>query len=216
MGAMFALSQSSGNVLQSSGNVLSSSGNVLQSVGNVLQSAGNVLQSAGNVLQSSGNVLQSAGKLPKWYLHTAPCFSRWPWLFYQVDCLFDYVVWIDFISVEFRSCLLISAHELWEWFMLLTLFARLTYVYVLHGMVRLHYYGYLGNEGISLILVIHAFHHLFLVYYIGKDFYPAFFVVRSTVFHLLYLSHFILHETLSYQFYTSCIFILLILWFIYN
>ncbi len=42
--------------------------------------------------------------------------------------------------------------------MILTLFAQLTYVNVLHWIVRLNYYGFLVNEGIVLILVIHTFY----------------------------------------------------------
>ncbi len=59
-----------------------------------------------------------------------------------------------FISVEFNILLPISIQSLWEWIMLLTLFARLTNVSVLHWMVGLYYYGFLVNEGIHLILVM--------------------------------------------------------------
>ncbi len=40
----------------------------------------------------------------------------------------------------------------------LTLFAQLTYVNVLHWIVGLYYYGFLVNEGIGLILIIHTFY----------------------------------------------------------
>ncbi len=41
--------------------------------------------------------------------------------------------------------------------MILTLFAQLTYVNVLHWIVGLYYYGILVNDGIGLILVILTF-----------------------------------------------------------
>ncbi len=54
-------------------------------------------------------------------------------------------------------CLTISAHGLWEWLMILALFAQLTDVNVLHWIVGLYCYGFLVNEGIGLILVIQTF-----------------------------------------------------------
>ncbi len=52
----------------------------------------------------------------------------------------------------------ISAYELREWFIVLTLFAQLTYVKVLHWIVRLYYYCCLVNDGKCLILVIQKFY----------------------------------------------------------
>ncbi len=42
--------------------------------------------------------------------------------------------------------------------MFLTLFVRLTYVNVLHWIVKLYYYGFLVNVGIGLMLVIQTFY----------------------------------------------------------
>ncbi len=89
--------------------------------------------------------------------------------------------------------------------MLLPLFAQLTYVNVLCWVVRFSYYGFLINEGIGLILVIQIFH----------PFQPLW-LYDPLLFGLLYLSHIILYETLSYHFYTQIIFTLLKLWFISN
>ncbi len=59
-----------------------------------------------------------------------------------------------FYSYKFHFCLPIPCHGLWKWFMFLTLFIQLTYLNVIHRIVRLYYYGFLVNEGIGLILVI--------------------------------------------------------------
>ncbi len=53
--------------------------------------------------------------------------------------------------------------------MLLALFARLTYVNVLHWTVRLYYYGFLVNEDIHLILVIDIFHPFVLSILVDED-----------------------------------------------
>ncbi len=67
--------------------------------------------------------------------------------------LFDYVVWHDFIPVNFTFIhQFLPMHS--ENDLFLTLFAQLTYVSVLHWIVRLYYYGILVNEGICIILVI--------------------------------------------------------------
>ncbi len=48
-------------------------------------------------------------------------------------------------------------------------YAHLTYVNVLHWIVGLYYYGFLVNQGIGLILVIHT--TLSVLY--NKDVYPT-------------------------------------------
>ncbi len=73
-------------------------------------------------------------------------------------CLFYNFVWLIFRPVEFNICLPVSAHGLWYWFMLLTLFTGLTNVSVLYWTVRFYCYGFLVNEGTDLILVIQTFH----------------------------------------------------------
>ncbi len=50
--------------------------------------------------------------------------------------------------------------------MILTLFAQLTFVNVLHWIVGLYYCGFLVNEGIGLILVIQTFYPSILSVYI--------------------------------------------------
>ncbi len=57
------------------------------------------------------------------------------------------------------------------------LFARLTYVNVLHWIIRLYYYGFLVNEGIGLILVIQIWHPSSLSVLYSKDVYPTYTVV---------------------------------------
>ncbi len=57
--------------------------------------------------------------------------------------------------------------------MILTLFAQLTYVNVLHWIVGLYYYGFLANEGIGLILVIQTFYQSALNELYNKDAYPT-------------------------------------------
>ncbi len=57
--------------------------------------------------------------------------------------------------------------------MILTLIAQLIYVNVLHWRVGLYYYGFLVNEGISLILVIHTFYPSTLSVLYNKDVYPT-------------------------------------------
>ncbi len=65
--------------------------------------------------------------------------------------------------------------------MILTLFAQLTQVNVLHWIVGLYFYGILVNEGIGLILVIQTFYASTLsVLY--KDIYPTSSIVWSTTF----------------------------------
>ncbi len=79
-------------------------------------------------------------------------------------------------------CLPISAHGLWEWLMILTLFAQLAYVDVLHWIVGLYYLGFLVNEGICLILVIQTFYPSTLSVLYNKDVYPTSSIVWSTTF----------------------------------
>ncbi len=61
--------------------------------------------------------------------------------------------------------------------MILTLFAQLTYVNILHWRVELFYYGFLVNEGIGLILVIQTFYPSTLCVLYNKDVYPTSFIV---------------------------------------
>ncbi len=61
--------------------------------------------------------------------------------------------------------------------MILTLFARLTYVNVLHWIVALYYYGLLVNEGIGLILVIQTFDASTLSVLFNKNVYPTYSIV---------------------------------------
>ncbi len=85
----------------------------------------------------------------------------------------------------------ISAHGLWQWFIFLTLFARLTYVNVLHWIVRLYYYGFLVNESIGLILAIQVFYTSSLSVLYSKDVYPNSSIVWSTTFPFIALkSHY--------------------------
>ncbi len=50
---------------------------------------------------------------------------------------------------------------------------RLTYVNVLHWIVRLYYYGFLVNEGIGFILVIKTFYASTLSVLYTKDVHPT-------------------------------------------
>ncbi len=53
--------------------------------------------------------------------------------------------------------------------MILTLFAQLTYVNVLHWIVVLYYYGFLVNEDIGLILVIQTLYPSTISLLYNKD-----------------------------------------------
>ncbi len=117
-----------------------------------------------------------------------------------------------FYACIFHICLPISALGLWEWFMILTLFARLTYVNVLHWIVRLYYIGVLVNESIGLILVIQTFYPSAFSVLHNKDIYPAFSIVWSTTFPFIVLkSHYhsvpILYDFLIYWYYVLYIII---------
>ncbi len=57
--------------------------------------------------------------------------------------------------------------------MILTRFAQLAYVNVLHWIVGLYYDGFLVNEGIGLILVIQIFYPSTLGVLYNKDVYPT-------------------------------------------
>ncbi len=57
--------------------------------------------------------------------------------------------------------------------MILTLFAQLTHINVLHWIVGLYYYGFLVNEGIGLILVIQTFYPPSLSVLYNKDVCPT-------------------------------------------
>ncbi len=57
--------------------------------------------------------------------------------------------------------------------MILTLFARLTYINVLHWIVTLYYYGFLVNKGIGLIFVIQTFYPSVLSVLYDKDVYTT-------------------------------------------
>ncbi len=90
------------------------------------------------------------------------------------------LVW--FYAYKCHICLPISAYRLWEWLIILTLFAQLIYVNVLHWIVRLYYYGFSVNEGICLILVIQIFYPSTLSVLYNKDVYPTSSIVWSTTF----------------------------------
>ncbi len=66
--------------------------------------------------------------------------------------------------------------------MILTLFAHLTYVNALHWIVGLYNFGFLVNEGIDLVLVIHIFYPSTLSVLYNKDVYPTSSIVLSTTF----------------------------------
>ncbi len=57
--------------------------------------------------------------------------------------------------------------------MILTLFAPLTQVNVLHWIVGLYYYGFVVNEGICFILVIQTFYPSTHSVLYNKDVYPT-------------------------------------------
>ncbi len=88
------------------------------------------------------------------------------------------LVW--FYAYKCHICLPISA--LWEWWIILTLFAQLTYVNVLHWIVGLYYYGFLVIEGIGLILVIQTFYPSTISVLHNKDVYPTSPIVWSSTF----------------------------------
>ncbi len=74
----------------------------------------------------------------------------------------------------------ISTHGLWEWFMILILLTTLTYINVLHWIVRLYYYGFLVNEGNDFILVIQTLYPSVSSVLHNKDAYSTFSIVWST------------------------------------
>ncbi len=111
----------------------------------------------------------------------------------SVYCIFHYVIWLAFIPI--------SVHGLWEWFMFLTLFAQVTYVNILHWIVKLYYYGFPVNEGICLIFVIHTFRQSALSVFYSKDVSPTSSIVWYTSLPLIILNAFL--------------FTLLTLWFVY-
>ncbi len=134
----------------------------------------------------------------------------------SVYCLFYYVVWLDFILVSFTFVnQFLPMDWLWEWFMFLTLFIRLTHVNVLHWVIRLYIYVVLVNKGIGLILVIQIFCPSSLSVLYSKDVYPTSSIVWSTICPFMYWNHIMLYKTLLYNFNNQCFFTLLILWFIY-
>ncbi len=89
-----------------------------------------------------------------------------------------------FYVYKFYIYLPISAHGLWEWCTILTLFAWFTYVNVLYWKIRFYYYGFLVNAGLCLILVLQIF---LLVYYIVRGRLPNIFfcVIHYCSFYLL-------------------------------
>ncbi len=112
-----------------------------------------------------------------------------------------------FYAYAFHMCLPISANGFREWFIILILFAQLTYVNVLHWMVGLYYYSFLVNEGICLILVIQTFYLFALSVLNNKDIYPISSIVCDLLlFLLLYLNHIKLFKTLWYGSHTIYIF----------
>ncbi len=64
---------------------------------------------------------------------------------------------LDFVPVNFTFVYQILRMNS-EKFMILTVFAQLTYVNILHWIVEICCYGFLVNEGIGLILVIQTFY----------------------------------------------------------
>ncbi len=86
----------------------------------------------------------------------------------------------------------------WEWFIILTLFAQLTYVNVLHWLEGLYYFVFLVNKGIYLILVIQTFYPSALDVLYNKDVYSPLLLYHPLLFLLLYLNPFWLYKTLSY------------------
>ncbi len=92
--------------------------------------------------------------------------------------------------------------------MILTSFAQLTYVNVLHWIVRLYYYGFLVNEGIGFILVIQTFDPSTLSVLYNNDIYHPILLYDPLPFLLVYLNH--IRLTLSYHSYSLCLFTLLI------
>ncbi len=90
------------------------------------------------------------------------CFYIWA---YQIKCFYMqehpapcfYTFVYKFVPIEFEN--------------VLTMFAELTYVNVLHCIVRLYYYGCLVNECIVLILVIQTFYPSSLSVLYSKDVY---------------------------------------------
>ncbi len=93
--------------------------------------------------------------------------------------------------------------------MFLSLVAPLTYVNVLHWIVRLYYYGCLLNEAIGFILVIRTFYPSLLSVKMFTQILPLYDL-------LLFLSLYImLYKIPPYNFHTQCSFTLLMLWFIY-
>ncbi len=83
-------------------------------------------------------------------------------------------------------------HGLWEWFMIFTLFARFTYVNILHWTIRLYNYGFLVNEGIFLILVIQTVYPTALSVLYSKDVYSTFSILWSTTFPFSVLKYILL------------------------
>ncbi len=118
------------------------------------------------------------GKCAKWC--TSSCSPDYPDSFISLLLiLLCGLVW--FYGHNCYICLPISAHEIWEWLMILTLVAWLTLVNVLHWIVGLYYYGFLVNEGIDIILVIQTFYLSTLNVLYNKDVYPTS-IVWSTTF----------------------------------
>ncbi len=79
-----------------------------------------------------------------------------------------YKIYASTFTSIVHICQPISTHGL---IYVLTLFALLKYVNVLHWIVRL--YGFLLNEGICLMLVIEIFYPPFLIILYSKDVYPT-------------------------------------------
>ncbi len=104
-----------------------------------------------------------------------PCSQKGLWLWLYVTHVWD----------VYQYVYLVLPIDSWEWLMIFTWFAQLTYVSVLHWMVRLYYYGFLVNECIGLILVIQTFYPSALVYCMIHYF--SF---------LLYLNHIMLYKAL--------------------
>ncbi len=102
-----------------------------------------------------------------------------------------------FYDCKCHICLPIFVHGLWVWLMILTLFAQLIYVNVLHldgGTLLL---WLLVNEGIGIILVIQTFYPSTLSVLYNKDVYPTSSIVWWTTFPFnIFKSHYTTQNTI--------------------
>ncbi len=117
----------------------------------------------------------------QWFCKSRVAHPRFPFM-----AFIPYFIMLSgfiYRPVQFHICHHVSVHALWNLLMLLTLFAQLIYVSVLHWMVWLYYYGFLVNEGIGLSFVIQTFVPSALsVLYVKISIQPL--SVWSTIFYL--------------------------------